>query len=106
MTDRNGFQTAQSLDRLHGLVIQIRNAIPQNIALWGTDEVRGLANGELWFSADGDEVGGGCLVCVHGVEDVFVFLVGAESGEGEPCLTCWGDVLSGIETDGTFIFEI
>lgn len=106
MTDRNGFQTAQCLDRLHGLIIQIRNTIPENIALRGTYKVCRLANGELWFSADGDEVGGGGFVCVHGVEDVFVFSVGAECGEGEPCLTCWGDVLSGIETDGTFIFEI
>ena len=72
VTNRNGFRPAKALNRLHRLVIQIRDAIPQDISLWCPHEVCRLPYRDLWFGVDGNEVCCRRVIRIHRVKYILV----------------------------------
>lgn len=89
MADDDADEAAERVDPRDGLVVQQRDAVPEDVAGGGLDEDGALADGELWFGGERCQVGSGgdrrAFVGVAGLD-------GAESGEG---LAGGGDELAG-----------
>jgi hypothetical protein len=71
-------QPAQLVDTRHSLVVEVADAVPEDVSVWGLDQDSALADGEL---GDGD-YGGEAWVRGEGVEFVVVVAGGEEGGEG------------------------
>jgi len=53
--DRDSLDPAQALDLRRGLLIEQRDAVPEEIALWRLDQQGPLPNGELRLRPDPDQ---------------------------------------------------
>jgi hypothetical protein len=58
----NGIDTAKIVDAAHRVIVEIRNAIPENVAVRGTAQDGALADGDLWHGEDTHEAG---VVFIH-----------------------------------------
>jgi len=72
MAKHKGFHLAISSDGFNCLIVEERNAIPEDVSLRSAHEIRRLSNCELRFCTDSEQLSVRRLLCVHRVEDIFV----------------------------------
>lgn len=53
--DDDGADAAELLDPVHGLVVDVSEAVPEDVAARGAAEEGALSNGEFWDGVDADE---------------------------------------------------
>jgi hypothetical protein len=73
--DDESRNTAEIVDGLHGSIVEVRDAVPQQVAVLGTQQQRTLTDGHLWGSADADDA----RVVFVGHKNVLLRLRGAAS---------------------------
>lgn len=95
MTNDNRPQAASRGDEIHGRLVEVGNAIPEDISLRGFEQNAALANGEFGAGADGCDTG------VEGVRVEFVKVLVAHLIEARPGLACGRDELSRVITNST-----
>lgn len=94
--DHDGLESTQLLDLVNGLLINVRDAVPEDVAAGGTDQDGPLANGVGGRGGNGDHVLG---ICLGGGKDVLVLAGGLEGFEGGPLLATSADMLTGLVAD-------
>lgn len=84
--DDDGLEAAQLPDALHRVVVQIRDAVPEDVAPGGDAQDGPLTDGDLGDGVDADEspVRGQVLVVLHDDEFVAVLFRFLHHSEGCP----------------------
>lgn len=81
--DDDGFHAAQLLDAGDGLLVDVRDAVPEDVPLGTAEEERALPDGDLGLGEDGDDAGMEWVFA----EDIGVFSALLEVAEGGPGLS-------------------
>lgn len=81
--DDDGLHAAQFRDAGDGLVVDVRDAVPEDVSLGTAEEERALPDCDLGLGEDGDDAGMECVFA----EDIAVFPAPLEVAEGGPGLS-------------------
>ncbi len=97
--DDHSLDAAQRVHALGRLVVEVRDAVPEDVAARGANEDGALADGELRRRHDGSEPGVGVVLAGEGAEVIPAVPSRAQGREGGEALAGWGGVLAGVIAD-------
>lgn len=80
--DDDGGDAAEFFDVLHSRIVDVGNAVPQDVALVRAEEEGALADGELWLRGDADDA----RVVLVLAEDIGILLGQLHLTESRPSL--------------------
>jgi len=94
--DHDGLEASQLLHLVNGLLVDVGDAVPEDVARGGANQDGSLTDGVRGRSGDRDHVLG---IGLGGGEDVLVLARGLEGLEGGPLLAAPADILARLVAD-------